>query len=114
MVVTEEKQGAVAVLTVEGRIDTTTAPQLEAALVAVIERGERTLLLDLGGADYISSAGLRALLVGARAMEACRGSIALVALQAAVKEVLAVTGFLNLFRHFKSREIAVRELDASR
>lgn len=110
----DEKDGAITVLTVEGRIDATASPQLEAALRGIVDRGERTLLLDLEGTSYISSAGLWALLIGARAMASCTGTIALASLQPNVKEVLAVTGFLNLFRHFKSREVALRELAPSR
>ncbi len=110
MQIAEEKHGPVAVLAVEGRIDTTHAGELETALLALIDRGETTIVLDFAEVNYISSAGLRVLLVGAKKMKAAQGSICLASLQKTVKDVLAVTGFMNLFRLFKSKESAVQEL----
>ena len=54
-----------------GRIDTTTSGTLDDALRSSVDAGARSLLLDLGDVDYISSAGLRVLLVLARRMRAC-------------------------------------------
>jgi anti-anti-sigma factor len=110
MLLTEERHDRVAVLCMDGRIDTVTSPAFEAALVSMIQRGDRCIVLDMAGVDYISSAGLRVLLIGARKMKDCHGFICLAALQTAIKDVLAVTGFLNLFRIFRSRENAVVEL----
>jgi anti-sigma B factor antagonist len=110
MNLTEEKSGKVAVLRVEGRIDALTSPQLEATLLGIIQRGERSIVIDLAEVDYISSAGLRVLLIGAKQMRVSEGSICLASLQIGVKDVLASTGFMNLFRIFKSGQSALEEL----
>jgi anti-anti-sigma factor len=68
--------------------------------------------MDMTRVDYISSAGLRVLLIAAKKTKECHGSICLAALQTGIKDVLAVTGFLNLFRIFSSKESAVAELTA--
>ena len=112
MLLTEEKHDQVAVLCIDGRIDSLTSPELETVLMAMIELGERNVVLDFAKVGYVSSAGLRVLLIGAKRMQACQGSISLASLQTSVKDVLAVTGFLNLFRLFKSKESAVVELTA--
>jgi anti-anti-sigma factor len=114
MVLTEHRHDQVAVLGIDGRIDSVTSSELEVAVVAMIQRGERKLVLDFAGVDYISSAGLRVLLIGAKEMQKCQGSLTLASLQPGVKDVLAVTGFLNLFRLFGTKEEAVGELSGTR
>ena len=113
MLLTEEKHDQVAVLCIDGRIDSLTSSELETALLAMIQRGERNIVLDFARVGYICSTGLRVLLIGAKKMRECQGSLSLAALQTGVKDVLAVTGFLNLFRVFKSKESAMLELAAS-
>jgi anti-anti-sigma factor len=110
MRMTEQRHDRVTVLCMDGRIDAVTSPAFEAALLDMIRRGDRCIVLDMAGVDYISSAGLRVLLIGARKMKDCLGSICLAALRTSIKDILAVTGFLNLFRIFRSRENAVDEL----
>jgi stage II sporulation protein AA (anti-sigma F factor antagonist) len=113
MRLTEEPHDQMVVLCIDGRVDSLTSSELETALLAMIARGARSIVLDFARVDYISSAGLRVLLIGAKKMRECQGSISLAALQTGVKDVLAVTGFLNLFRVFRSKESAILELAAS-
>ena len=80
-------------ITVSGRVDTVTAPELEAGL----KFGEATsVVLDLGDVPYMSSAGLRLLLVAQKTMLAKGGEFLIANVQPAVKEVLVVTGFSNI------------------
>lgn len=81
------------VITVAGRVDTTTAPELEAGLK--LEGGE-TLVLDLSGVPYMSSAGLRCLLSAQKSLMAGGGSMTIVGIQPAVKEVLDITGMSGI------------------
>jgi anti-anti-sigma factor len=113
MLLTEEGHERVAVLCIDGRIDSVTSPAFEEAIVGMITRGDRCIVMDMTRVDYISSAGLRVLLIAARKMKECQGSICLAALRTGIKDVLAVTGFLNLFRIFSSRESAIAELTAN-
>lgn len=82
------------IVTVSGRVDTTTAPELDAALQGLA--GTETLVLDLAGVPYMSSAGLRSLLTAQKKMTAGGGSMVVVNIQPVVKEVLDITGFSGI------------------
>ncbi len=97
MTITETRNGGVLVLAASGRVDSTSASTLEQALLRAIDGGERRLVLDFGGVDYISSAGLRALLVTARRMKEAKGVWALCSLSEPVRQVFDLAGFLPLF-----------------
>ncbi len=79
---------------VSGRLDTTTAPELEASLNESLE-GVEALTLDFAGLEYISSAGLRVLLATQKKMNG-QGSLRLVGVCDVVMEVLELTGFTNI------------------
>ncbi len=90
MEITKKAEDGKTTITVVGRVDTTTASEFEAGLTL---DGNEVLTLDLSGVPYMSSAGLRCLLSAQKAMMAGGGSMTIVGLQPAVKEVLAITGF---------------------
>jgi anti-anti-sigma factor len=112
MTITESRTGNVLVLAAAGRVDSTTASMLEQALLQAIEAGERRLAVDLADVDYISSAGLRALLVAARRMKDAKGAWALCALAEPVRQVFELAGFLPLFTIESTSQAAVGRLAA--
>lgn len=79
------------VIELEGRLDTTTAPQLEAELKNSLD-GVTELVFDLGALEYISSAGLRVLLSAFKIMRN-KGKMKVTNANELVKEVVEVTGF---------------------
>ena len=79
---------------VVGRLDTITAPALEKTVSENIESIE-SLILDLNGLEYISSAGLRVLLGAQKKMKA-KGSMKLIGVCEEVMEVLEMTGFADI------------------
>ncbi len=79
------------VIELEGRLDTTTAPQLEEELKNSLD-GVTELVLDLGALEYISSAGLRVLLSAYKTMRG-QGSMKITNANELVQEVFEVTGF---------------------
>ena len=81
-------------LALEGRLDTTTAPELDAALRGATD-GIQALTLDLAKLDYISSAGLRVLLSAHKAMRA-KGGLKVRNANEIVREVFDVTGFSDI------------------
>jgi anti-anti-sigma factor len=83
-----------------GRLDMTSAGTLEQELGAVIAGGQRRLAIDMSGLDYLSSAGLRALLVAAKRLQELQGKLVLVGLRGTVKEVLEIAGLANVFSVF--------------
>jgi anti-anti-sigma factor len=76
-----------------GRIDATNAAQCEAELLAMIDQSGPSVLLDLSHLSYVSSAGLRVMLLGAKRSKTAGGKAVIVGAQAAVAEVLRMSGF---------------------
>lgn len=91
-----EEMNGVMVATLYGELDGRTAPQVQEKLLALPAPDGRALL-DMSGVSYISSAGLRALLMLYRQMAAKDGRVALVGLVENIRDVMVVTGFLEFF-----------------
>jgi anti-sigma B factor antagonist len=93
MNVTKKMNGSTLEVALEGRLDTMTAPQLEEEL-ADLDKAD-SLVLDCSKLEYISSAGLRVLLSAYRTMNA-KGGMKLTNINEIVREVLEVTGFIDI------------------
>lgn len=93
--ITTSKDGAEYTFTLEGRLDTITAPDLEGKINEAVEDADK-LILDLAKLEYISSAGLRVLLGAMQAMEG-KGDMVVRNLTRSVREVFDLIGFSNLF-----------------
>jgi len=102
------KEGKATVVQLQGKVDATSAPSVEQALVGVIDQGEKKLVVDCASLDFISSAGLRSLLLAVKKMKAAGGVIALAALQPHVKEVFDISGFSSLFVIHGSKADAIK------
>lgn len=89
-----EKTNGATLVALEGRLDTTTAPELEKA---INDEGEalKSLVLDFKGVDYISSAGLRVLLTAQKKMNV-QGSMELTNVSEAVMDIFEMTGFADI------------------
>ena len=86
-------EGTRMTIAVSGRVDTVTAPELEASL----NFGDATcVVIDLAGVPYMSSAGLRLLLASHKKMLANGGELQIANAQEAVREVLDITGFSGI------------------
>ena len=95
MTVDEKKEKDKLALYVKGRLDTTTAPQLE-EVIAGKTTGVAELVLDFTELEYISSAGLRVLLATHKVMHKQGGSLIIRGVNDEVMEVLHITGFLDI------------------
>ncbi len=91
MQMTEAELDGSTVMALDGRLDSVTAPAVEARLVALLARGP--VVADLAAVRYVSSAGLRVLLKGAKEAKVTGVRFSVCGLQAAVKEVFEVSGF---------------------
>lgn len=94
MTISTEKNDNVVALYISGRIDTTTAPELEKTIKALAP-DVKELTLDLSEVTYVSSAGLRVLL-GAQKKMNKTGSMKLTGVCDAVMEVFEITGFADI------------------
>ena len=79
-------------ITLTGRLDTTTAPELETVLDEVLP-ATKALVFDMAKLEYISSAGLRLVLKAQKSMNAAGGSMKLTNVGEAIMEVFEITGF---------------------
>lgn len=93
-------------LMLSGRVDSLTAAQLEQELLGLCDREEAQVLVDFQALDYISSAGLRIILMAAKRILRNRGRLLLCALQPKVREVFEMSGFLKILEVAESREAA--------
>lgn len=94
MTINKNREGNALCVSVEGRLDTVTAPQLEASLKEEFE-GLADLTIDLGELEYISSAGLRVLLLAQKTMSK-QGNMVVRNVNETVKEIFDVTGFSDI------------------
>lgn len=85
------------IITVEGRLDSSNSGELEKVLLECRSAGKNDLVIDFSGLDYISSAGLRVLLMAAKSAKAAGGQVVLAALNANVRQVFDISGFTSLF-----------------
>jgi len=97
MIINKEKKENQLTLSLEGRLDTTTTPLLEEVINKDLE-GVTELIYDMKDLEYISSAGLRMLLASQKKMNAVSGSMELINVQDQVREVLEITGFLDILK----------------
>lgn len=94
MTITKKRNENKLVIALEGRLDTTTAPQLEAELKSEIS-GVEELVMDFTDLAYISSAGLRVLLSAQKIMNR-QGSMVICNVNEDVMDVFDVTGFIDI------------------
>ncbi len=97
MTIGKSKEGETLLMMVSGRVDTTTAPELEKEVKT--ELGDVSVLeMDLKETEYISSAGLRVLLEASKMMQLKGGSMRVKNVNAQVMDVFKVTGFDKILR----------------
>ncbi len=94
MIISQESNGGKLTIALSGRLDTTTAPELEETLKNALD-GVTELEMDLKALEYISSAGLRVLLSAQKVMNK-QGSMVVLNANESIMEVFEVTGFTDI------------------
>lgn len=110
MEINEQSVDAATFLAISGRLDSETARDFESTLTATLDRGVRALGLDLSGLDYVSSAGLRVLMLAAKRTKAEAVPFTLFGLQPQVAKVLEVSGFAKILPIAGDRDEALAAL----
>lgn len=105
-----DREGGIAVLGVHGRVDSSTSARLEQELDVVLAEPAEALVMDLSAMPYMSSAGLRVLLVTGRRCKAEGRRLVLCALAPNVREVFHMSGFSAIFDIADSRAEALAKL----
>ncbi|MCX7608996.1 MAG: STAS domain-containing protein [Anaerolineales bacterium] len=101
MEITTQRYKHCDLVSVKGKVDSLTAPELSRVIEDINRQGRFKIVLNLKDVEYMSSAGLRALLVGQRACRRYnRGEIVLACVSPKVMDALELTGFTPLFKIF--------------
>ena len=104
-----EQLEEITIIELSGELDSISAPDVQREIMPLL-RTESQILLDMSAVSYMSSAGLRVLLLLYRAIDAAVGDIIITGLRPAVQDVMEITGFLEFFRTATSREEGLQAL----
>ncbi|MCH9617698.1 MAG: Anti-sigma-B factor antagonist [Chlamydiia bacterium] len=107
MLVTKEEKNSALILRLEGRLDATTAIQLENVLNEAITGKQVQLLLDFSGIEYLSSAGMRILLSMTKRLKGMDGSFKLFAVHDDVMEIIRLAGFETILQIYPDESKAL-------
>lgn len=102
----QEKSNDISIIKIAGKLDSNTSGKLEEMILNLINGGEKKLLIDCTDLSYISSAGLRVLLLAAKKLKISGGKIVLSALNEHLIEIFAIAGFTKIFPIFSNNSEA--------
>ncbi len=108
MKVSKEKVNDTLVLTVEGRLDTTQSDAFEKDIMQILEQGDKKIILDCSGLNYISSSGLRIFLIIQKKMMSTGGQLSICNLQPTIMEIFDMSGFSMVFTIHPDLETALK------
>ena len=103
-------EGNVIVVTISGRLDAVTAPDYEKKIRQMIDSGNSYFVVDFEQLEYISSAGLRALLLMGKLLKEKDGQVCFANVKGNVRSVFDMSGFSTIFRMEDSTAAAVAAL----
>jgi anti-sigma B factor antagonist len=104
-IVTDNTQ-AVSVMNVRGRVDSETAPELDSALSKLLADGRDKIVLNLEKVDFLSSAGLRALVKALKGAQGSGGDVRLASVSEPIEVILRTVGMMQMFQMFPTSEEA--------
>lgn len=112
MGIEETRVGDVAVTAIVGRLDSATSPAYETDLMKLPEDGRKALVLDLAEVDYLSSAGIRILVMLFKRAAAAGIPVALARPQPHVAEILDIAGLSDVLKVYPSVDLAIKAIAA--
>jgi anti-anti-sigma factor len=110
MQINSELQNEVMIITIEGRLDANTSGSLESRFLQYVEEGRNLFIFNLSGLSFVSSAGLRSLLVAAKKTKAIHGKLVLTQMNEHVREVFDMSGFSTIFTIYATDAEALQAL----
>lgn len=102
-----DKHEAAVIVSVDGRIDTVSAQEFQDKVEELLDEGAKMIVLDFEKLQYVSSAGLRSILVAARKAKSRGGAVSCCSLQTMVRKVFDLSGFTSMITVFDSRQQAL-------
>ncbi|MDF2717277.1 MAG: anti-sigma factor antagonist [Paenibacillus sp.] len=97
MKIEHKVRDGVTVVAIGGRLDGNTSGNLETGFLQLVEEGATRFVFNLSALEYVSSAGLRSLLLAAKKVKSIQGKLALAHMNEHVKEVFDMSGFSTIF-----------------
>ena len=110
MKIDARKEKEVIVVTVAGRLDAITSPDFEKQLVEMISETASRFVVNLSSVDYVSSAGLRAILAVAKKAGAVNGKIVFTGITEPVMQVFKISGFSSILALCSSDQDALLQI----
>lgn len=110
MKISDEKKDNILVISLVGRLDANTSTQFQEKIISDIDTGETNLAIDFSQLDYISSAGLRILLMAAKKITTLHGQMVLFDLQNQIREVFDIAGFSTIFKIYQTEDEALSHI----
>lgn len=107
MNIKQESEGNVVILALNGRLDTLNYSLLENELAFLIEKNQKDIILDCQDLDYVSSSGLRVLLLALKRVKAVHGRFTICNLQPQIIQIFKISGFDHLFELYPGRNEAI-------
>ncbi|WP_139999760.1 STAS domain-containing protein [Paenibacillus paridis] len=108
MLINVEQQNEISIISLSGRLDGASMGEVEQRFLELLGQGMKQFVFDMNELEYISSAGLRVMLLAVKKTRAIAGKIALCNLNANVQEVFQISGFSTIFEIFPEREEALQ------
>ena len=97
----------ISVMKVRGRVDSETAPELDDALEKLLQQNRNKIVLDLQGVDYLSSAGLRAIVKAYQAAKKSGGDLRLASVPTPVEMILRTVGMMQMLQMYPTEQEAM-------
>jgi anti-sigma B factor antagonist len=97
---------SISFMKVKGRVDSETAPELDNALSKLLADGRNKIVLNLQGVDFLSSAGLRAMVKALKGAQSSGGDVRLATVSEPIEVILRTIGMLQMFKLFPTNEEA--------
>ncbi|MCP5007092.1 MAG: STAS domain-containing protein [Planctomycetes bacterium] len=108
-IVTEKNEKAI-VVSMKGRLDAVTAPELEKNINNFIKEEEYCFVINCEDLNYISSAGLRVVLIIAKKLKSVNGQMLISNLKGVVKEVFDISGFTSILQIYETENEALKQI----
>jgi anti-anti-sigma factor len=109
MEIKETVQNDVVILEMNGRLDTTNYNVLEEKIIKLVDSNRHNILVDCSELSYISSSGLRIMLMGLKKINAVKGKFILSGLQENIREIFEISGFTSIFTILPTRKEALEQ-----
>jgi anti-anti-sigma factor len=108
MEINEQETDQCVIIGITGRLDTTNYSMLEKKLMELIDSHHDKILVECSKMDYISSSGLRILLMALKKITQMKGNFVLCSLQENIREIFEISGFTSIFDIYLSKEDALK------